>query len=368
MFFLTGGGYSSAGTTDVNVKEIFCGDYPGSDSADWSLYNYFEQFTSLYARGSALMLTPSILVATWDKGLFIVTRKTVHQELANQSVRGLIADERGRVLAIVDGHSLHQRSPDGEWTELAKSEFPLSCCVPIGNVVFVGTDDANILRVETDGRRQRLTGFDAVAGRDKWFAGSAIVDGKRMGPPLGIRSMAATCDGGVLLANVHVGGIPRSTDAGLTWRPTIDIDSDVHQVCAHPTRPDIVAAAAAVGLCISRDAGATWTIEQRGLHAHHCSAVAFGRNEIFVSASVDPFAPQGAVYRRPIDSDGPLQRLGGGMPEWINGKADTNCMATRDSMIAVVDWSGHLYVSRDDGASWSCLCDGLAGPSGVHIC
>jgi hypothetical protein len=314
------------------------------------------------------MPTSSILVATWEKGLFSVTGKTVHQELANQSVRGLVGDGGGGALAIVGRHSLYQRSPDGEWTAITKSEFPLSCCVPIGNDVFVGTDDAHILRVEPDGAQQRLTGFDAVAGRDTWYAGSAIVDGKRMGPPLGIRSMAATCDGAALLANVHVGGIPRSTDAGLTWRPTIDIDSDVHEVCAHPTRPDLVIAAAAVGLCTSRDAGATWTIEQRGLHSHHCSAAAFGRNDIFVSASTDPFAPQGAVYRRPIDSDGPLQRLDGGMPEWINGKADTNCIATRDSMIAVVDWSGHLYVSHDDGASWSCVCDCLASPSGVHIC
>jgi hypothetical protein len=314
------------------------------------------------------MPTSFILVAMWDKGLFSVTGKTVRQELANQSVRGLAGDGRGEVLAIVGGHSLYQRSRNGEWTELAKSEFPLSCCVSIGNVIFVGTDDAHILRVEPDGAQQCLTGFDVVAGRDKWYAGSAIIDGKRMGPPLGIRSIAATCDGSALLANVHVGGIPRSTDAGLTWQPTIDIDSDVHQVCAHPTRPDLVIAAAAVGLCISRDAGATWTIEQQGLHANHCSAVAFGRNDIFVSASTDPFAPQGAVYRRPIDGNGPLQRLGGGMPKWINGKADTDCIATRDSMIAVVDWSGHLYTSHDDGASWSCLCDGLAGPSGVHIC
>jgi hypothetical protein len=311
--------------------------------------------------------TPSILVATWENGLFSVTGKTVRQELANQSVRGLVGDGRGGVLAIVGGHSLCRRSSDGEWTALAKSELELSCCVPIGDVVFVGTDDARILRVDPDGALQCLTGFDAVAGRDKWYAGSAIVDGKRMGPPLGIRSMAATCDGGVLLANVHVGGIPRSTDGGLTWRPTIDIDSDVHQVCAHPTRPDIVIAAAAVGLCMSRDAGATWTIEQRGLHAPHCSAVAFGRNDIFVSASTDPFAAQGAVYRRAIDGNGPLQPLGGGMPKWINGKADTDCIATRDAMAAVIDRSGRLYVSHDDGATWSSPFDPLPVPSGLHI-
>jgi hypothetical protein len=69
------------------------------------------------------------------------------------------------------------------------------------------------LRVDPDGTQQYLTVFDAVAGRDRWKSGVAIIDGKLMGPPLGIRSMAATCDGAVLLANVHVGGVPRSTDA-----------------------------------------------------------------------------------------------------------------------------------------------------------
>jgi hypothetical protein len=93
----------------------------------------------------------------------------------------------------------------------------------IGNVVFVGTDDAHILRIDPDGAQQCLTGFNAVEGRDRWYAGAAIIDGK--------------VDG-----------------------------------------------------------------------AH--------------------FAMRGAVYRRPIDSNGPLQPLGGGMPKWIDGIADTNCIAT----------------------------------------
>ena len=314
------------------------------------------------------MPAPSILVATWDSGLFSVTGKVVRQELADRSVRSLTADGRGSVLAIVGRHSLCRRSSAGQWTEIAESERDLSCCVPMGHVVFLGTDDARILRVDPDGTQECLTGFDAVAGRDKWYAGSAIVDGKPMGPPLGIRSMAAACDGSVLLANVHVGGIPRSRDSALTWRPTIDIDNDVHQVCAHPTRPDIVIAAAATGLCISRDAGTTWTVERQGLHAHYCSAVAFGRNDIFVAASAGHFATQGAVYRRPIDGNASLQPLGGGMPEWIEGIADTDCIATRNSTVAVIDQSGRLYVSHDDGASWTYSFDRLTAPSGVHIC
>ena len=257
--------------------------------------------------------------------------------------------------------------PQWRMDELTTSEFDLSCCVPMGYAVIVGTDDARILRVDPHGTQQVLKGFNTVPGREKWYAGSAIVDGKRMGPPLGIRSLAATSDG-VLLANVHVGGIPRSADSGLTWQPTIDIDADVHQVCTHPSRSNIVIAAAAVGLCISRDAGRTWTIEQRGLHAPHCSAVAFGRHDMFVSASIDPFAAQGAVYRRSIDSNDPLHPLGRGMPQWTDGKVDTDCIATRDSMVAIIDRSGRLFVSYDDGASWSSPVDRLPVPSGLHIC
>jgi hypothetical protein len=314
------------------------------------------------------MPPPSILVGTGADGLFNVSEKLIHHELVGQSVRGLVAEGRGGVLSIVGGHSICRRFSDGKWNAIAKSEFELSCCVPIEDVVFVGTDDACILSVDRDGTQQHLPGFDTVEGRDRWYAGAAIIDGKLMGPPLGIRSMAATCDAAVLLANVHVGGIPRSTDAGLTWQPTIDIDSDVHQVCAHPARPNIVIAAAAVGLCISRDAGATWTVEARGLHSPHCSAVAFGRNDVYVSASVDPFSAQGAVYRRPIDSHGPLEPIGGGMPEWTNGRVDTGCIAARDSTVAVIDRAGGLYVSHDDGATWSSPINCARNPSGLHIC
>jgi hypothetical protein len=209
------------------------------------------------------MPTPAFLVATWSSGLFSVVGTTVRQELAGQSVRGLVGDGHGGAFAIIDGGSLRRRSSNGEWTTLAEREAALSCCVLVGDSIFVGTDDARILRVGADGEQQYLTGFDTVPGRDSWYAGAAIIDGKLMGPPLGIRSMAATCDGAVLLANVHVGGIPRSIDGGLTWQPTIDIETDIHQVRAHPTRPELVIAAAAVGLCVSRDAGATWTIEAR---------------------------------------------------------------------------------------------------------
>jgi hypothetical protein len=313
------------------------------------------------------MTTRTVLFATWGDGLFVVTGENCHQELAGQPVSALASDGHGGALAIVSGHSLQRRTSDGEWRTLATSEFQLACCVPVADVIYVGTDDARILRVSANGNVEQLRSFEAVAGRDTWYAGSAVINGQRVGPPLGIRSIAATADGRVVLANAHVGGIPRSTDSGATWQPTIDIDTDVHEVCAHPTDPDLVIAAAGIGLCISQDGGATWNVEQDGLHASYCSAVAFLGDDVLVSASVDHFASQGAIYRRRVDGDGPLVTVAGGLPTWIDGIADTRCIATHGSAAALADRKGNLYISADTGRSWSRQANGLPTPSSVLI-
>ncbi len=289
--------------------------------------------------------------------------------MENQPVRGLAPDGRGGALAIVGRHSLRRRAPSGEWTTVAKSEFDLSGCMAVRDAIYVGTDDARMLRLsDCGGVLNSIDAFDSVPGRDAWFAGSAIVNGQRVGPPLGIRSVAANSNGSILFANVHVGGIPRSMDGGRSWQPTLDINSDVHEVRAHQANPDIVVAAAAVGLCISRDAGATWTISRDGLHASYCSAVALSGDDILVSASTDHFAAQGKIYRRPVKLDGSLLAVEGGMPAWTEGIVDTGCIAANGSSIAVADRAGNLYGSDDFGLAWSCRSTRLPTPSGVLIC
>ena len=297
---------------------------------------------------------PTILAATWSDGLFVFTGETRRQELAGQSVRALARNQNEAVLAIVDGHSLCRRTHAGMWSTIATSELDLACLVVVGDVIYLGTDDAKILRVNHDGKLCALSAFENTPGRDTWYAGTAVIDGRVVGPPLGVRSLTATADGAALLATVHVGGIPRSADGGETWQPTIEVESDVHEVCAHPSDLRTVIAAAAVGLCISRDGGATWTIEQDGLHALHCTAVAFSENDILVSAATDHFADQGAVYRRPMNEKGPLRPVSG-LPRWLGGIVDTGCIATHHhngSALAVADMAGSLYASADGGYSW----------------
>jgi BNR/Asp-box repeat len=312
-------------------------------------------------------MSPTVLAATWGDGLFVGAGESVRQELADQPVRGLAADGKGGAVAIVGGRSLRRRTAEGQWSTIATAESECSCCVAVRDAIYVGTDNAQVLRVGPNGIPEQLIGFDHVSDRSQWYAGAALIDGRLVGPPLGVRSMTATCDGAVLLANVHVGGIPRSTDHGATWSPTIEIDADVHQVCAHPTRPDLVIAAAAVGLCVSEDGGASWTIEQEGLHAAYCSAVAFVGDDMLVSASEGPFAARGAIYRRAIGGSGTLRPVGGGLPEWIEGRVDTGCMAAQASAVAVVDGGGRVYISDDAGRTWSCASERMPSASGLLL-
>jgi hypothetical protein len=305
-----------------------------------------------------------VLVATWDNGVFVISDTRRAHELPGCSVRALTADGRGGVLAIVDGRSLRRRSSDGSWITWVAADAVLSCVTASAHGVYVGTEDARLFRVTPAGELVPLEAFAHVQGRDTWYAGQALVDGKLMGPPLGVRSITMTADG-ALLANVHVGGIPRSADAGASFQPTIAVDADVHEVRAHPTRPEHVAAAAGVGLCLSTDGGVTWSVHSDGLHAPHCSGVAFVGDDVLVSASVDPFSEQGRVYR--WSAGARLQPVGGGVPQWTVGKVDTHCIAVRGEQVAFADQGGNIYVSRDGGARWSTWSSDARGPSSVLV-
>lgn len=293
-----------------------------------------------------------IAVGTWADGLFVCIGSEQSHELQGQSVIGLSPDGQGGLLAIVGKQELRRRSADGLWSTLATFDAALSCCMATPHGVFVGTDDARLLRLDGD-RLEAVAAFDRVEGRDTWFAGTAVVDGRVVGPPLGIRSMDASPDGGQVFVNVHVGGIPYSTDGGATWRPSIDVMTDVHQVRVHPERPNIVAAAAAVGLCMSYDGGAHWQTITEGLHESYCSALTFVGNDVLVAAAEHHFSPRGAVYRMPIAEGATPTKVQASDSGWLHGIADTYCLVAQGQCVAAVDGEAALRVSNDAGETWS---------------
>jgi hypothetical protein len=297
----------------------------------------------------------SVHVGTAD-GLFTLNGST-EREVEGHSVTAL-----ARGWAIFDGETVVRETDDG-WRQAMTVRSP-ERSLGVHGALLARFDEAivgwgaSLTRVFKNGRFEPIPGFEEVSARDDWHA-----VGSRQ--PY-VRSLTATA-AGVLLANVHVGGIPRSADDGATWQPTIDVDADVHQVRAHPERPDLVLAAAAVGLCRSDDAGETWTVFTDGLHASYCRAVAIAGDVMFVSASTGPFADQAALYRRTIDGDGPLERCTDGLPEWQPGNIDTACLDTDGTRVAFGGADGVVYGSDDAGRTWHVLADGLPPVSAVTI-
>jgi hypothetical protein len=257
-----------------------------------------------------------------------------------------LAVREGAVWAVAGRNAIVRREPDGTWTDVARSEaFEIACLVPTSHGVLAGTEEAHLLQlVGDDGTLAPVEAFETVEGRETWFT--------PWGGPPAVRSIAQDL-AGRLHANVHVGGIPRSVDAGASWEPTIDIDADIHQVLAHPTQPDVVLAAGAVGLAVSVDGGSSWRIERQGLHATYARAVAVAGAWVLLSVSNGPRGGRGAVYRIGLEPGSTFERCTEGLPEWFDGNIDSGWLDARGSEVAFGTGDGEVFVSDDAGGRWT---------------
>ncbi len=308
-----------------------------------------------------------ILASTWNNGVFALDDGGLTHEFPNRTVRGLSDDREGGALASVDGNSLFRRDARGDWNLLARCEHTISATFAVNREIFVGTDDARVLVLDKHRQLKQIDCFDSIDGRDSWLAGTAIIDGKEVGPPLGVRSLHGAPNG-LLFANVHVGGIPRSVDGGATWAPTIDVNLDAHEVCVDPNNANLVVAATAAGLCMSHDGGNSWSVHTKGLHAPYCSAVTIAGQNVFVAASESHFSSQGAVYRRTTEPGVEMmKKVEVGLPNWLGGIVDTSCIASTSDKMALISASGSVYVSNDAGQIWRKREEVVSGVSSVLV-
>jgi hypothetical protein len=263
-------------------------------------------------------------------------------QFPGQVVRSIARDPAGGCLAVVDGNQIWRRDADTDWSLVTTTEISLDALTLIDGQIVGATPEAALVRVDGSGKVDRLTGFDTISGREQWFA---------HGPPLHVRALTATADGAALMAAVHVGGIPRSTDGGKTWAPTVPIDFDIHEVRAHPTLAHIVFAAAAVGLCVSEDGGSSWRVLSEGPEDPHSLAIAALDGEVLFSVQDGPFAARSQVWRWRI-GDSKIEQVRDGLPEWFSGKVDTAHMAAGNGRAAIVDGGGSLWLSEKESSGW----------------
>jgi hypothetical protein len=303
--------------------------------------------------------TQLTMVVATAEGLYVLDgQEDVRiDELAGREVRALARGDAGW-WAIVAGRELW-RSADGRaWTPLAKVPGAKATCLCATSAgLLVGTARAHLMRFEED-RLAPVRAFDEAEGRDAWYT--------PWGAPADVRSISGGPDGR-LYVNVHVGGVVRSTDGGAEWRPTLDIEHDVHQVLAPASRPGLVLVAAFDGFGLSEDGGDTWRWENEGLHAHYCRAVALADGIVFLSASAGHHGRRAALYRRPLDGAQPFERCRTGLPEWFADNLDTDCLAARGRTVAIGTEDGSVFVSRDAGERWELMAKGLARVRAVAL-
>jgi hypothetical protein len=286
-----------------------------------------------------------IYVGTED-GLYILGAER-RVELPGRRVRALTAGPDG-LCAVVGESEIFTSGATGIWRHVVRLRDARVTCVHSGSDgILVGTMGARLHRVE-DRTVHALESFDAVDGRAKWHTPS--------GDPPSIRSIDVD-DDGTIYVNVHIGGIPRSTDGGLTWRPTIDSDEQVFQVLAVRGNGPLLAATAR-GLATSWDHAHSWNHRTLGLAGTYCRAVAVCGDTVLLSASPTADGASPALYRGGLEGVR-FDRCERGLPETLPGTIDTFCLSAAGSTAAFGTSEGALYVTQDAGRSWELLADDL---------
>jgi photosystem II stability/assembly factor-like uncharacterized protein len=308
-----------------------------------------------FAPVEQIMHKPLIIAGT-SKGLLFLGSKQ-YVELEGFSITAL-ASKDSQLWAITDYNLVWHRDQKGEWRKVASmNDLQLTCILPTQDAVLVGTSGACLIRI-ADGSTHRINCFEKVEGRSEWYT--------PWGAPPDVRSMAIGSEG-ELYVNVHVGGILRSLDQGQSWQPTIDFDSDVHEVKTINNYPDIVLAATAYGLAISKDKGNSWSFDRTNLHDDYSRAIAVCSETILMTASTGPDSHKAAIYRRPLNEPGKFEKCSQGLPEWFPDNINTGTVASLGNVAAFGTRDGEIFLSNDAGLTWKQIATDLAAINCLNL-
>jgi hypothetical protein len=252
---------------------------------------------------------------------------------------------------LVQRDQLHRLT--GEAVELVASLEDGGAGICVGThagIPWVGGDDARLWRLR-GGRLAPVESFQEAPTHEEWHT--------PWGGPPAVFSMAS--NGSELYVSVHVGGILKTSD-GESWRPTIDLHDDVHQVAVGDDGT-VWAATGRRGLAESTDGGATWRYHTDGLHAHYLLAVTPVTDGALVGASSGHAGRDGAVYR----FDGRRFTPGRGLPDALGGAVGPRQLAAAGDDAVVALNNGDIYVSHDGGREWTPVMEHLPDVSEVTI-
>lgn len=260
-----------------------------------------------------------------------------------------VGAERAGILVSSDGGATWTNPESSPCPGLDQNGEPRRCVEAIlarSGALLIGTYDAGVLRSADGGATWQAVSDPAYVDDLSVAAGAADVlyaAGATAWPGLGR-------DAGVR------GLVLRSEDGGASWQATDDAPTaPVAAVAADPRDPDHLLAAtgsvdgfAGHGLYASRDAGASWRLDQRGLDAtcaHAIAAAATATTTLHISAPVDT----ASLYRS--QDRGQTWMAPALDPQQVTAYALAVDPNDPLRVYAAVLGDG-LLVSADGGASW----------------
>ena len=290
---------------------------------------------------------PFVLVAGAD-GLHHAGGAARH--LAGRAVTAVTATDPGTVWALVDGTDVVRVAGDATEDVARLDDGRGRCLHRHRETLYVGGAGARLWRLDGDDL-VRVTSFDHAPTRDEWTT--------PWGGPPDVFSLASHGDD--LYVSVHVGGILHSDDGGRSWRATIDLHDDVHQVAVDGDGT-VWAATGRRGLARSTDQGRTWQHLAAGLHATYLLSVAATDIGVLVSAQSGHAGSDTAVYLLEGDRFEPVT----GLPVPLSGISPGH-LAASGSTAALVTDAGTVHLSHDGGRTWQQADGTVPGPRGLVV-
>ncbi len=281
--------------------------------------------------------------------MLVATKNTVFRADGNGRFESILSVAAAALIEDNESGVIVARSgcitADGSETETQIAE-PIECAVRVGREILIGTEGPHVYR-HTAGQTTRIDAFDQLDCRDSFYT--------PWGGPATVRSFASTVDSQIY-ADIHVGSIMRSPDAGQSWEPVSpDLHEDVHQVATTPAAPDRLYANTANGVYVSEDRGTSWDHRSKGFPYRYGRAVAVHPDDpdcMLASVSRGPHSsPAGQLYRS-ADAGVSWEHVAIGYPETVDHNIDTFQIAYSRDGRAWATSDRTLFVSEDRGRSW----------------
>lgn len=276
--------------------------------------------------------------------------------LAGQDVRCLAAHRTTPevVYAGTQGNGVLRSNDGGRTWSAAGLEGQVVKALAVSptfpDTVYAGTKPARLFVSHDAGAHwAELASFRHIPGRWFWFSPaekpySAYVQAIALSPT----------HPQIIVVGIEAGAVIRSTDGGQTWSGhRSGALRDCHSLTFHVSNGDWVyeVGGSGAGVCVSRDAGATWTQPKDGLDRHYGWAGAADpiRPEIWyasVSSSAwkahSEYNAQAAIVRSM--GGAAWQRLTGGLPQPLN--------AMPYALLTDPTAPGHVYAGLSNGEVW----------------